>query len=356
MNDTRVHWIKTAALRDNYLYCVYGKYNILFRIDITCWTYQKIAILEWDYQGGMATDVYAADGKIICVSMSGVKIAIFNPEFEKIEYYSVEAEPTELVESMMCDNKIWFFPRNLPGKLYYYSLEQKRFFEDNIWERVINQIGLRGRISRKCFVENGEIYIVHMGRVVKYNPSTCIMKEIAIPIKRNYADIVKMDKIYYVLIEESKREVFSWNTENGQISEHKGIGAHDYIKLTKVGEAIFLDAGKEIDILTNGVFRKWEFSGDAKVKGSHFINAVKYIDNWLLLPWGTHSFIKCSSDYIIESMHEIEISLKDVWRNTIPFLEPEILLTDFIDGGQYENRNIINAWHNVGRKIYGLLK
>lgn len=356
MDDKWIHWIKTAALKDNYLYCVYGRYNILFRIDITSWKYEKIAILEWSYQGKMATDVYTIGGKIICVSMSGVKIAVYDPKTEKIEYDSIETESIELVESMVCNDKIWFFPRNLSERLYYYSLEQKRFFEDDIWKKAIDRIGLWGRINRKCFVENGEIYIVHMGRVVNYNSSTCYMKEIVLPIKGNCVDIVKMDETYYFLTEESKREVFCWNTENGQISGYEGVGKGAYIKLTKVGEAIFLDTGKEIDILINGDIRRWEFSGDVEIKGSSFINAVKYVDKWLLLPWGNTFFVECLPNGTIEGQHKIEVSPKDIWRNKTFLLEPELSLDDFIAAVQCENKNIINDWNSAGQKIYGLFR
>lgn len=355
MIDRTIHWIKTAVIKENDLYCVYWKKPMLIKINLNNWIYEKIAVLEWD-KHDLVTDVYEVDGQIICISLKGIKIAIFDPETKKIKYYKTESEMPELIDTLEYDHKIWFVPRNLPGKLFYYSLEHEEILEDYMWEKGIKQIGLYGRIAKKCFIEDGQIYIVHSGKIIKYDLKSHLMIEVKTPINGRFVDIARKDDMYYCIIENERRKIFSWNINNKQVWCNGETDKREYVKLTKVGNVIILDRADDIDLLIDAAITKWEISSNDHIAGANFINAIKYFDKWILLPWGNKCFLECSSDFTDIQKYEINISMRDILQNEKNVSEQEISLNDYaVNVLQIDTLSDRVSTTN-GWKIYEILK
>lgn len=329
MIDRTIRWIKSAAVKDGYLYCVNRKYSILFRINLQSWELEKIVELEWD-QKGIVTDVYEMDGHIICVPLQGVQAAVYDPDSREIQYVKMDADGLELIDVVIYDCKIWFVPRNLPGKLYYYSPAGAVFAEDRMWEEEARRIELCGRIKRKCYIEHNQIYLVIGRKIAKYDFEDRRMTELINPLNECCADFIRMGEVYYCISENDKRRVLYWNVEDGRVFWEEGKENSGYVKLTKAGEVVLLDTVTGIDILIDGKIKKWERSDIDGLEGANFINAVRYRDRWILPPWGSASFIECSSDFTGVKRHEIKIPVEDIPERETLFSETEISLDEYI--------------------------
>ncbi len=353
MIDRAIRCVFSAIIKENYLYCVYRKYNILVRINLISWKYEKIAVLEWNCPN-LVTGVYEIDGQIVCAPLSGLQIAVYNPESGEIQYFSAENLEIELIDIMIYDHKLWLFPRNLPGKLYYFSLSKQTFFEDDMWETELRRFGLFGRIKKKCFTSNHIICMVINQKIVKYDLSTHLMTQIIMPLKGNCIDIIDMGEMYYALIENDKKIIFAWKKNENQVRKIEGQGKGNYTKLTKIGNAILMDSENNIDILIDGTIRKLELNKDEYLKGTSFISSIKFNDKWIFLPWGSKDFVQCTSDFFNMTSHEVKVSVKDILCNETILGESELLLNDYIHGvgGKEKKASSLYIQNGIGWSIY----
>ena len=119
-----VQWVKSAVIKGDDLYCVYKRYSVLLRINLTSWEYERVASLKWN-EKNLVTDLYEVDGQIVCVPLKGRQAAVYDPESNEIRYDVVKNDRQEWVDTILYEQKIWLVPRNLPGKLFYYSLAER---------------------------------------------------------------------------------------------------------------------------------------------------------------------------------------------------------------------------------------
>lgn len=328
MIDRSIHWIKSAAIKDDYLYCVNRKYSILFRINLCSWEPEKIAVLEWDKKDTV-TDVYEIDGQIVCIPLNGIQVAVYDPKSGRIKYDKLESDILEVIDIVISDHKIWFVPRCLPGKLYYYSLKEARFMEEYRWEEAAGQVGLSGRIKRKSYIEHNQMYLINGKKIAKYDFESHCMTEIDNPLNKSCADIVRAGDTYYCITEDDNGKVFYWNVKGGQVFWQESAENNRYVKLTKAGKVIFLDAVNKIDLLADGEIKKWEDSDTDGLEGANYISVVKYSDKWILLPWGSTAFIECSSDFTGIKKYEVKVPAEDILEREKFFSEAEVSLDEY---------------------------
>lgn len=357
MIDRTVHWVGSAVIKENYLYCVYRRYNLLIRIDLISWKYERIAALKWD-RNNLVTGVYEIDDQIICVPLNGIQIAVYNIKSREIRYFLAENPEMELIDVTVCERKIWLFPRNLTEKLYYFSLENENFYEEYTWENEVERLKVQGRIKKKCFISHNEIYMVVAKRIVKYDLITHFMTEINMPLNGSYQDVVKNGRRYYVLMEKNNRTIFCWNEEENKISEICEKKKNGYIKLTKVGTAVLMDSGNDIEILNDGLVKKIRLLKNTNLKSSGYISSVRFGDRWILLPWGNTDFADCALDFSNVNMHEVKISIKDIFWGQTFFVEEELTLNTYIEGVSSREERVANEEkaNEVGWSIYELSK
>lgn len=329
MISRSVQWVKSAIIKEDHLYCVYKRYSVLLRIHLDSWKYERVASLKWN-EKNLVTDLYEVDGQIVCVPLKGRQAAVYDPESDEIRYDVIQNDRQEWIDTILYKEKIWLVPRNLPGKLYYYSLEEKRFLEAPGWELGARRLKLNGRIERKCFIENHQIHLVSGGKAAKYDLADQHMTEIRIPLEEKITDLVRMDDSYYCIVETEKRTVIQWKIGEKQCRYLEGGKDSRYVKLVKTGRTILLDAAGDMDILADGRIRRWQIQNPGNRDGANVLHAVRYGDRWILLPWSYKAFIVCSLDLQTIEKHEVRLSVEEILAEETSFPEAEMTLKDYL--------------------------
>ena len=324
-----VQWVKSAVIKGDDLYCVYKRYSVLLRINLTSWEYERVASLKWN-EKNLVTDLYEVDGQIVCVPLKGRQAAVYDPESNEMRYDVVKNDRQEWVDTILYEQKIWLVPRNLPGKLFYYSLAERCFQEDPGWERGAERLKLKGRIERKCFIENHQIHLAACGKASKYDLREHLMTEINILPDEKIIDIARVDDVYYCIVEAKRRMVFQWNIKEKKSLCLEGGKGSGYVKLIRIGRTILLDGAGDMDILADGRIQKWQIQNPENQDSANVIHAIRYADRWILLPWSYTAFTVCSLDLKSVEKHEIRLSLEEIMEEETSFSEAETTLKDYL--------------------------
>lgn len=355
MNSREINWVKSIALiGEDIFFIPGGECSTIFKINMNKWILNKE--LQMNYKGINEWTICGVSNNICCIPHKGIRCVIYKPDAKESIYFESDDDEIELVKAIYYAQKIWFIPRNLPYRMLRFSFVDYSFSEDLKWSKELERLNVNGRISR-FFIDGEMIYLIIFDewRILQYNLSGHQMKDIEIPIRAYFTDIIFSDNKFYLLVENNRKKLYCWNLENNNICELSGTGEGCYQKLIPAGNVLLLDTGVGLEILKDCKIIKTRVVYPDRLNRANFISAVKCNSKWIVLPWERANFIEFSEDFKDYFIYKLRVSIKDFFSDcTIPLYESAFLLKDYIEGIIKFNKAYgkIQIEKSYGEKIY----
>jgi len=322
-----INCIKTAAIKDDIMYCACGKANVLYEVDLHKWECKKLIDLAWEEV--RCIDVYIAGDEVICVPYTGVRVAVYNIVTEEVLYYELENELKTEKDSVLIKEWIYFINRDLPGDLYAFSVKHKMFEKDILWRAKLQKNDIKGKIYSKCFLKDDVVCTANENKIILYNPvlRQLVIKEIYDEDVGIRSVIINDDLFYFV----SGEKVFAFKESENELIEFKSENNRVYQTLIKMGNYVLINSEHGIDCLDERNSMSNLVLHDEIQKGAPFVSALKYKNDWILLPWDGTDFILISCDLKKIERHKIKYSMKDIIEKQRSFIEKDFTLNDLIE-------------------------
>lgn len=351
-----IKWITSVVARENFIYCMPGGCSAIYRLDLDRWTIKKV--FQTTFTETIRWSMHEQSGVIYCIPHKGIRFVAYDPRCGKADIFESGDSETELAEVMLYDQKLWFIPRNLPGRLYCFSIKDGTFSEDISWIKELRRLNVGGRITR-WFADEETIYLVFLKekRILQYNLFTHLFSDIRTPVEGDFYDFVHVNHDYYWIEKGNKKTFYKWNQNDNSLKKICGRGEGSYVKLVGMGDAVLLDADTGLEIWKDNVIWETGIIYQNKLDGANHLSAVKLGSKWVVLPWGREEFIEFENDFKNYTVHTPKVPIRDFLLNHhFLFYESGLSLKEFIEIAGHDSENSISKIKKeYGNKIYNFI-
>lgn len=319
--------VKSAALNGDDLYFMPGFLQSLYKLNLKTWQRELLYTADFD-KNCYAFDTYLVNGKIYCVPIKNVMMSIYDTKLRQCiaEYY--KGVDSEIIDTMLYEDKIWSVPRNMEDKMFYFSISERGYREDNNWQKSVREVKATGRIER--VYKYGQCLYMSFGkeeRVLCYDFAESVMSEVPLP-KMNFYDAVKIGNVFYAIEKENNGRILCWNQVTGETKTICGEGEDNYIKLTVLNDVILLDRNSKLELLHDNKITILPLQCDEEIGASNYYGLQRLSNGHiLLLPWGRDKFVIMSENGSILEETDVKTSVADILR-IYKIISDEYLLLD----------------------------
>lgn len=299
MKSNQINMISTIAQINNYIFFASSKNQCLIKMNMDSLQYEVVCFLNFN-NVGVAIYCCEKNGYIYCIPTGGLEIFEYDFNKKTHKYYSKNEKNIENVYVTICENKIVFFQRNIPGSIYFFDLDTKEYTSKEWKSQYI------GRILTCCMKNN--IFSFNL-----YNSKDMFISKFPFEkIERINMEID--DQIYCVNMDDDGNILASSNSCNmlykyGNEKKIIEVGNNQF----EIFKRIFLVNNLVVAVSKDNIWMidqvnqyNINIRNHQEKKGALFYSCIAYSDKLFLLPWDSEELVVISGNKV----EYIEIILK----------------------------------------------